>query len=62
MNKKMKSRKFWFSVWAAATFTTIGALSIILKFDAGWLSSSMFVLAGIPAAYVGFGILKKPAE
>jgi len=62
MYDKMKSRKFWFAVWAAFTFTTLGALSVIFKYDTGWLSSSMFVLAGIPAAYVGLGIINKPKE
>jgi hypothetical protein len=57
--KKLTSRKFWFSAWSALTFTVIGIVSLINKSEVTWLSSCMPLLVGIVGAYVGIGRAKE---
>jgi hypothetical protein len=56
---KINSRKFWFSVWASISFTALGGLSIWKEVTPSWMATSMPVLVGIVAAYVGIGRWKE---
>ena len=53
MNTKIKSRKFIIAIWAALSFTLLGIFALIKDATASWLTSSLPVLAGIVAAWVG---------
>ena len=59
---KMKSRKFWFTLWAALMVTYIIVRSIELNYDATWITAAVAVLSAIPAGYVTAGIIKKKDE
>lgn len=57
--KKLVSRKFWFSAWAALTFTGLGIVALLNNSTASWLTACMPILAGIVGAYVGIGRAKE---
>ena len=62
MKEKMKSRKFWFTLWAALMVTYIIVRSIETGYDATWITAAVAILVAIPAGYVTAGIIKKKDE
>lgn len=62
MNKKMKSRKFWFTVWAATMASGVMGFSIITRFDASWMPGTLALLVGVVTAYVAILASKKKKE
>ena len=62
MNNKIKSRKFWFTVWAALTASLVMLFSILESYDASWMPGTLALLVGIVTAYVAIGSSKKKKE
>ena len=62
MTKKIKSRKFWFTVWAALSASIVMFFSVWLKFEASWMTPALALLIGIVTAYVAIGASKKKKE
>lgn len=62
MNTKMRSRKFWFTVWATVMVTYIIVRAIETAYDATWMTAALAVLIAIPAGYVAIGSAKKKKE
>jgi hypothetical protein len=60
--KKMKSRKFWFVIWAVIIATYIIVYSIHTGFDASWMPGTLALLVAIPTSYVAIGSSKKKKE
>ena len=58
----MKSRKFWFTVWGALSATIVMSFSLLLKFEASWMTPALAMLIGIPVSYVAIGTSKKKKE
>ncbi len=62
MNNKIKSRKFWFTVWGAGMATYIIIRSVETEFEASWMTPALALLIGIVTAYVTIGASKKKKE
>lgn len=62
MKEKMKSRKFWFTVWGALMSSIIMLGSLIAKFEASWMTPALALLIGIVTAYVAIGAAKKKKD
>ncbi len=54
----MRSRKFWFTVWAAVMSSGVMLFSIIKGYDASWLPGTLALLVGVVASYVAIGAAK----
>jgi hypothetical protein len=59
MIEKMKSRRWWIVIWALAYISIVSIICIKTGYDAGWISGTMAVVAGIPVTYVTFSTIKK---
>lgn len=59
---KMRSRKFWFTVWAAGMSSYIIIRSIETQYEATWMTAALAVLIAIVTAYVAIGSAKKKKE
>ena len=59
---KMKSRKFWFTVWGAVSASIVMFFSIFVKFEASWMTPALALLIGIVTAYVAIGSAKKKKD
>lgn len=62
MKSKIKSRKFWFTVWGASMASYIIIRSMETKFEASWMTAALALLIGIVTAYVAIGSVKKKKE
>jgi hypothetical protein len=62
VNAKLKSRKFWFTIWAALTASVVMFFSIYKGYDASWMPGTLSLLVSVVAAYVGIGIAKRRKE
>ncbi len=56
---KIKSRKFWFTVWGAVSASAVMFFSIYQEFEASWMTPALALLIGIVTAYVAIGTAKK---
>lgn len=61
MTDKMKSRRWWITVWAMVTANVIMFFTIKTGYDAAWLSGTLAILVAIPTSYVTVNSIKKKA-
>lgn len=59
---KMRSRKFWLTVWSAATANIVMFFSIVKGYDAAWMAGTLALLVGVVTAYVAIGATKQKKE
>lgn len=60
--QKLKSRRFWITIWAILYVTLIPIVFAICNYDGSWLSGVFTLIAGVPVSYVTFSTLKKKKE
>lgn len=60
--KKMQSRRFWFTAWAAISASAVMFFSIYQQFDASWMPGTLALLVGCVTAYITFSTLKKKKD
>lgn len=53
MNVKLKSRTFWFTIWAATFITVTSVFSLAAEFDATWITPINTILAAQVIVYTG---------
>ena len=60
--KKMQSRRFWFTIWAASSASVVMFFSIYKEFEASWMPGTLALLVGCVTAYITFSTLKKKKD